>query len=482
MRKLKNYINGEWVESKSTEILPVENPGNGEILAEVPMSTEKEVDLAVKSAKTAFEEWKDVPVTQRVRYLFKLKILIEEYLEELAVLITKEHGKVLKDTRAEIQRLMECIEASFSVPSLIQGKILPRITRDIDEYFIREPIGVVAHIAPFNFPGMIPFWYLPFVVACGNTFVVKPSEQVPLTMNRIFEFIDEVGFPKGVLSLVNGGKEVVDALLEHPGVAGICSVTSTPTAEKIYSKGASYGKRMCCQAGAKNFLVVMPSCNLERTVPSVIDSIYGNTNQRCLAGANVVGVGKVYDKLLKMLWEAVPKIKVGYGLDPDSIMGPLISRAAKERVIGYIEKGIEEGAKLLIDGRNVKVDKYPQGHYLGPSLFVEVIPEMTIAKEEIFGPVMTLMKAKDLDQVIEWINKSEYGNGAMIYTSSAREEREFVLRVHPKNIGVNIGLPAPIALFPFGGTKKSFYGVLHGQLPDIIDFCTDKKIVIRRFW
>jgi malonate-semialdehyde dehydrogenase (acetylating)/methylmalonate-semialdehyde dehydrogenase len=482
MRMIKNYINGKWVGSRSIRVLDVENPGTGEILAKVPMSTKEEVDLAVGAAKKAFEEWKDMPITQRVRYLFKLKILVEEHLEELATLITKEHGKVLSDTRAEIQRLMECIEASFTVPSLIQGNILHKITRDIDEYYIREPIGVIAHIAPFNFPGMIPFWYLPFVVACGNTFIIKPSEQVPLTMNRIFELIDQAGFPKGVLGLVNGDKEVVDALLKHQDVAGICSVTSTPTAQKIYEKCGRYGKRPLCQAGAKNFLVVMPSCKLEQAVPSIIDSVYGNTNQRCLAGANVVGVGEVYHRMLKMIFEAVPGIKVGYGLDSESTMGPLISHQAKERTLRYIERGIEEGARLLIDGRDVKVENYPKGHYLGPSVFVGVNPEMTIAKEEIFGPVMTVLKAGDLDEAIGWINKSEYGNGAIIYTSSGKEEREFILRVHPKNIGVNIGLPAPIALFPFGGTKKSFFGVLHGQLPDIIDFCTDKKVVIRRFW
>ena len=483
MERLGNYINGEWMASKSKRIVAVENPGTGEILTQVPMATRNEVDLAVESARRAFEEWKEVPVTERVSYLFKLKILLEEHLEEIATLTTKEHGKTLDEARGDTRRLLENVDAALGIPSLMQGNILWRITPEIDEYFVREPLGVFASISPFNFPGMIPFWYLPYAIALGDTFIVKPSEQTPLTMTRIFEIIDEVGFPKGVLSLLHGDKETVDAVLEHPDIAGICSVTSTPTAEYIYEKCGQYKKRPLCQAGAKNYLVVMPDAVLARAAPNIINSFFGNAGERCLAGGNLVAVGNVYDKLLEAVQGEVAKIKVGYGLEPQTTMGPVISQRAKERIERHIQTGIEEGARLLIDGRSIKVENYPAGYYLGPSVFVETNPGMTICKEEVFGPVMSIIRTRDLDEAIDMINTAvDYGNTATIYTSSGRASQTFQRGANCGMVGINIGVVAPVAWFPFAGKRKSFFGISHGQLPDVIDFFTDKKVVIKRWW
>lgn len=482
MVKIKNYINGQWVESESEKFLVTENPGTGEALSRIPVSTEKEVSQAVESAKNAFSKWREIPPIERARYFFKLKNLMEEHAEELARTITIEHGKILPEARGEIRRAIENVEVACGIPSLMQGKILEDAAKDIDSYFVRMPIGVFAMIAPFNFPAMIPMWFLPYAVACGNTYIVKPSEQVPLTMSMIFSLMDTASFPKGVINLVNGNKDTVNTLIEHPDIVGISSVTSTPVAKEIYKKAAQFGKRAQCHAGAKNFLVVMPDANLEKTIPNITDSIYGNTGQRCLAGANVVAVGNVYTELKKQLVETASKIKIGYGLDKSVDMGPVISAKAKERIIGYIEKGLKEGAKLILDGRNVKVEKYPNGYYLGPSIFDEVTPDMTIAKEEIFGPAMMILATENLNKAIEMINANPYGNGAIIYTESGKSAKEFEYKVNCGNIGIHIGLPAPMAFFPFSGMKNSFFGDLHGQGQDAVDFFTHKKVIMQRWW
>lgn len=482
MIKIKNYINGQWIESQSDKFLDVENPGTGEILGQVPLSNGIEIEYAAKSAKNAFSTWREMPAVERARYFFKLKNLMEEYFEDLARTITIEHGKILPEARGEIRRAIENVEVACGISSLMQGKFLEDAARDIDSYFIRVPIGVFAMIAPFNFPAMIPMWFLPYAVACGNTYIVKPSEQVPLTMNMIFSLMNAAGFPAGVVNLVNGDKNTVDALICHPNIVGISSVTSTKVAGEIYKKAAQFGKRAQCHGGAKNFLVVMPDANLEKTIPSIIDSVYGNTGQRCLAGANVVAVGNIYQELKNRVLEAALKIKVGFGLDGNIAMGPVISAGAKTRILRYIELGIQEGAKLVLDGRCTKVEKYPNGHYLGPSIFDGVSPDMTIAKEEIFGPVMTILQAKNLEETIKMINKSPYGNGAIIYTENGKSAREFTYRVDCGNIGIHVGLPAPMAFFPFSGMKNSFFGDLHGQGQDAIDFFTHKKVVMERWW
>ncbi len=483
MKTIRNYVDGKWIESETERFLDVENPSTGEILAQLPISTKEEIDFAVASAKSAFLKWRELPVTERAKYLFRLKILLEQHFDEIARITTMENGKTLSEAKGDTKRLLENVDAAMGVPSLIQGKILLNIAHHIDEYFVREPLGVFVNISPFNFPGMIPFWFLPTAVACGNTFIVKQSSETPLTMTRIFELIDAAGFPPGVLNLIQGNREIGDYLIEHPDIRGICSVTSTPVAEHIYAKGASCGKRLCCQAGAKNFLVVMEDAVLSKAVPNIISSVFGNAGERCLAGTNIVAVGNVYDKLLRKILKSCSEIKVGYGLEPDITMGPVISQKAKTRIENYIQTGIDEGAQLLMDGRNIKVKKHPNGHYLGPTIFTDVDLKMKIAQEEIFGPIMAVIKVQTLEEAIEMLNEgSEFGNAATIYTSSGKSAQKFANEVNCGNIGINIGVVAPIALFPFAGKKKSFFGTLHGQLPDALDFFTDKKVVITRWW
>ncbi len=483
MERIKNYIDGKWIESEADEFLNIENPSTGKILAEVPISTKEEIDFAVLSAKNAFSKWKELPVTERIRYLFRLKILLEQHFDEIAKITTMENGKTLKESKGDTKRLLENVDASFGIPSLIQGNILQNIANGIDEYFIREPLGVFVNISPFNFPGMIPFWFLPYAVACGNTFIVKQSSVTPLTMTRIFELIDESDFPDGVLNLVQGDRKIGDYLIEHPDVRGVCSVTSTPVAQHIHEKCGKHGKRMICQGSAKNFSIIMEDATLPKAVDGSISSSFGNAGERCLANANIIVVGNIYDKFLKMILKAASEIKVGYGLEPDVTMGPVISEKAKIRIEGYIQTGIDEGAELVMDGRNTKVEKYPLGHYLGPSIFTNAKPEMKIAKEEIFGPVMNIIRVETLEEAIKMINnQNELGNASSIYTSSGKSAQKFAREVDCGNIGINIGVVGPIALFPFCGKKKSFFGTSHGQLPDVLEFFTDKKVVITRWW
>jgi len=351
----------------------------------------------------------------------------------------------------------------------------------IDEEVVRQPLGVFAAICPFNFPAMVPFWFWPYAVACGNTFIVKPSEQVPLTQQRIFECVEEAGFPPGVINLVNGARETVDVILDHKDVRGVSFVGSTPVAKYIYSKAAANGKRAQCQAGAKNSLVVMPDAVLDKAVPNMISSLFGTAGQRCLAGSVVVAVGDAYEPTKRKLVEQASKLKVGYGLDETVQMGPVISRKSKDRIIGYIEKGIEEGARLLLDGRKVKVSGYINGFYVGPPIFDEVTADMKIAQDEIFGPVASIVHVKNLDEAIEFIHKSPYGNAASIYTQSGKAARDFRYRVQCGNIGVNIGIVAAMAYFPFAGYKESFFGDTHGQGRDAIHFFTERKVVITRW-
>lgn len=482
MEVLKNYINGKWVESSSEDLLNVENPATTEVIAKVPISTNEEINEAVESAKKAFKTWKDTPPTKRVSYLFKLKELMEEHQDELARIITTEHGKIYKEAFLEVGRAIDNIEVACGIPSLMQGNILENINRDIDEYFIRVPIGVFAVIPAFNFPAMIPFWFLPYAVACGNTYIVKPSEITPLTQQKIFELIDKSNFPPGVINLLNGDKTVAEALIEHPDVAGISSVTSTPVARYIYHKAAKYGKRVQCQAGAKNFAVIMPDADIESSLPNILRSAYGNSGQRCLAISNIITVGESHELLREKLIEGINKLKVGMGLDDSVDMGPVISAQAKARIESYIELGIEEGAELVIDGRNITVPRYEKGYFIGPTLFDNVTVDMKIAKEEIFGPVLNILRADDLDNAIEIIHQIDYGNAAVIYTTSGKNARYFQNRTECGNIGVNIGVAAPIACFPFCGMKESFFGDIHGQSMDAINFFTHKKVIITRWY
>jgi malonate-semialdehyde dehydrogenase (acetylating)/methylmalonate-semialdehyde dehydrogenase len=479
---IKNYINGQWVDSRSIEILDVVNPATTEVLARVPLSTPDEVRTAIQAAKDAFPEWRETPPLTRARYMFRLKDLMEEHFEDLARTIVEEEGKCIDEGRGEVRRAIENVEVAAGIPSLMMGYSLEDIAPGIDEECVRQPLGVFCMVPPFNFPLMVSLWFAPYAIACGNTYIVKPSEQVPLSQRALFELIDEVDFPEGVINLVNGAKEVVDTLLESPDVTGVSFVGSTRVGKYIYQKAAESGKRAQCQAGAKNFLVVMPDADLDRTVASLLTSFYGCAGERCLSGAVLLPVGDVYEPLKEKFVDAASRLKVGYGLDEAVQVGPVVSKRHMERVLGYIERGVEEGARLLLDGRGISVEEYPDGYFIGPTIFDEVTPQMTIANEEIFGPVASIIRVKDLDEAIDIIHANPYGNASSIYTSSGRWAREFKYRVQCGNIGVNIGIVAPMAFFPFSGSKESFFGDLHGQGSDAIDFFTEKKVVISRWF
>jgi len=479
---LKNYIDGQWVASQSTRSLEMVNPATGEVIAKVPFSTREEVDRAVAAARGAFQEWRETPAMVRAQAMLRLKALMEEHFEAVAQTIVKEHGKIIDEARGEVRRAAENVRVAAGVPSLMMGYNAEDIARGIDEEAVLQPVGVFSCIAPFNFPAMVPFWFLPCAVACGNTYVVKPSEICPISQNHIFQLLDEADFPPGVVNLVNGGKKVADALLTHPDMVGVSFVGSTPVAKEIYRSAAAHGKRAQCQAGAKNCLVVMPDAALDRTVANILTSAFGTAGQRCLSGSLVLAVGEVHAPLRDRLVETASRLKIGYGLDETVQMGPLVSRRSLDRTVGYVEKGLNEGAKLVLDGRGVQVEGYPNGHFLGPTILDQVSPEMIVAREEIFGPLLGIIPVADFDEAIAVIDSIPFGNAASLFTASGKWAREFKYRVRCGNIGINIGIAAPIATFPFAGMKDSFFGDLHGQGRDAIHFFTDRKVVISRWW
>ena len=482
MEPIKNYVNGQWVDSKSTEILDVVNPATTEVIGRVPLSTPDEVRTAIQAAKDAFPEWRETPPVNRARYMFRLRDLMEDQFEELSKIIVVEEGKCIDEARGEVRRAIEQAEVAAGIPSLMMGYNLEDIAVGIDEDCVRQPLGVFCAIPPFNFPLMVSLWFAPYALACGNTYIVKPSEQAPLSQEKLFELLDEVDLPEGVINMVNGAKGVVDTLLESPDVRGVSFVGSTRVGRYVYQKAAENGKRAQCQTGAKNFLVVMPDADLDRTVAALLTSFFGCAGERCLSGAVLLAVGDVYEPLRDKFVDAASRLKVGYGLDETVQMGPVVSKRHMESVLGYIEKGLEEGAKLPLDGRGIEVEEYPDGYFIGPTVFDEVTPEMTIANEEIFGPVVSIVRAEDLDEAIDIIHANPYGNASSIFTSSGKWAREFKYRVRCGNIGINIGIVAPMAFFPFSGTKDSFFGDLHGQGRDAIDFFTEKKVVITRWF
>jgi malonate-semialdehyde dehydrogenase (acetylating)/methylmalonate-semialdehyde dehydrogenase len=479
---LKNYMDGFWVDSQSTRLSSVHNPATGEVIAKVPMSTIDEVNKIVSVAKSAFEEWRETPPYTRARYMFRLRNLMEERFEDLAKIIVQEHGKIIDEARGEVRRSIENVEVAAGVPSLMMGYNLEDVAQGIDEECIFQPAGVFCCVTPFNFPLMVPLWFLPYAVACGNTFITKPSEQCPLSQEILYELLDEVDFPPGVVNLINGDKEVVDALLEHNDVTGVSFVGSTPVARYIYSKGSANGKRVQAQAGAKNSLVVMPDADLDKTVINILTSAFGNAGQRCLANSLLVVVGEIYEPLVKKLVGAVAKLTLGDGMDESVQMGPVASLKSFKKVLRYIDIGIEEDAELLLDGRKSKVDGYPDGYFIGPTIFSDVRPDMTIARDEIFGPVLGIVHVGNFDEAVDVIHSSPYGNASSIFTSSGKWAREFKYRVKAGNIGINIGIATPIASFPFSGMKDSFYGDLHGQGRDAILFFTERKVAITRWF
>jgi len=481
---VKNFIGGEWVESKG-EIKDVVNPATSQTIAKVPISTKDEIDAAVKAAQEAYPEWRTTTPLARSRCLFRLKELLEENFEEVSRIQTQEHGKTIDESRGETRRGIENVEVACGIPTLMQGYFSEDIASGIDEWLIPTPLGVFGIIGPFNFPFMIPLWSAPYAVATGNCVIVKPSSEVPLSQRRIAELADEAGFPPGVWNVVNGGRAVVTGMLEHPGIQGIAFVGSTPTAKYIYKACGETGKRVIAQGGAKNFMVIMPDTNVGRTIPALMTSFFGNTGQRCLSGANllIVGDDRFYNSFMDEVSNAASKIVVGYGLDEAVQMGPVRDIQKKESILGYIESGIQQGAKLRLDGRGpVKVaGDYPQTCFLGATIFENVTPDMKIGSEEIFGPVMSVMRAKNLDEAIEMCNASPFGNGNAIFTSSGKNAREFQYRIVSGNVGINIGIVAPMAFFPFSGMKDSFLGILHTQGREAVRFFTESKVVIQRW-
>ena len=480
--KLKNYIDGEWVESSASSTVPVMNPATCEVLAETPESTRADVDKAVAAAKEAFWDWRSTPVTSRVRYLHTFYNLLEDNFEDLAKTVVAENGKTMDEARGEVRRGIESVEFAMGVPSLMTGFKVEDIASGIDETAERQPLGVFAGITPFNFPAMVPMWFFPTALACGDTYILKPSPQTPLSMQMMYEMLDETGFPEGVINLVHGGVEAATAIMEHPDVVGVSFVGSSHVGKIIYETCAKNGKRVQVQGGAKNYILVMPDANVEKTVANVLGSAYGCAGQRCLAGSVLVTIGDSHEAVVGELLEKASKLKVGYGMDESTQMGTVVSDQARDRIRGMIDNGVAEGAKLTLDGRDIKVDGYEDGSFVGPTIFEDVTPEMGLASEEIFGPVLSVINVRDFDAAVDTINRSKYGNAASIFTNDGGKAREFKYRVRAGNIGVNIGVAAPHALFPFGGQKDSFFGDTHGQGPDAIQFFTDHKVVIERWF
>ncbi len=479
--RVKNYVDGEFVDSHADRTLDVVDPATGRTIAHCPMSTAGEVTEAIDAAQEAYEEWRETPPNIRVQPLFRLKTLVEENYERIARVLVQEHGKVIDEARGSVRRTLDNIEFACGIPTLMMGEFLEDgAATGIDEEVIRQPMGVFSAIVPFNFPAMVPYWFWPHAVACGNTFVIKPSEQVPVTQQLMFELIEEAGFPDGVINMVNGDKEAVDTLLVDPRVKGISFVGSTPVARYIYATAAKHGKRVQCQGGAKNFLTVMPDANLDAAIPNLIASFYGNTGQRCLAGANLVVVGD-NDALIERFVAGAKALKVGNGLDPTVQMGPLAAKKHHERVLAMIQDAVDQGGELLLDGRGVEVPGYPDGYWLGPCVFDGIGQQHDICYEEVFGPVASIVRVADLDEAITLANSSRYGNASSIYTSSGKAAREYKSRVQGGNVGINVGVAAPMAYFPFGGMAGSFFGDLHGQAKDGINFFTDRKVVITRW-
>lgn len=488
---LKNYVGGEWVESGG-RLEDIVNPATQKAIGKVPISTREELNAAVNAASEAFPDWRRTPPLARVRVLFRLKELMEEHFEDLSRIQTLEHGKIIDESRGETRRGIENVEVATGAPSLMMGYNLEDISADIDEYVVNQPLGIFGVIGPFNFPLMVPLWFIPYAIATGNCVIVKPSSEDPTSQAKIVELAEEAGLPPGVLNIVHGGRDVTNSMLDNKNINGIGFVGSTSVGrDVVYRKCGETGKRVIAGCGAKNSVLIMPDVKLDRILPALMTSFYGNTGQRCLAGENLMVVGEglserdfetFYDKVVNEFIAAASKIRVGHGLDESVQMGPLRDKEKKDSVVGYIEKGIEEGAKLRLDGRNIKlVSDLPHDAFLNPTVFTDGSVDMTIGREEIFGPVANVIRAKNLDEAIDMIESSNYGNAASIFTNNGRWARELQYRASAGNIGINIGLPAPIAMFPFGGMKASFFGSLHPQGRDAIRFFTETKVVIQRW-
>jgi malonate-semialdehyde dehydrogenase (acetylating)/methylmalonate-semialdehyde dehydrogenase len=481
VEQIHNYVGGKFVASTGGHV-QLTNPATGDALGGCPVGTAADVDVAVKAAKEAFPRWRDTPVPTRARYLFDLRNVLEQNFETLASIVTQEHGKTISEARGSVRRGIDMVECAAGMPTLMMGQALEDIAGGIDCVEQRQPMGVFAAIAPYNFPAMVPFWFMPFCIASGNTMVVKPSEQVPFSQNLVATLMDKLKLPPGVVNFVHGSKDVVTRLLDHPDVAGVSFVGSSKIAELVYRRASEHGKRVQALGGAKNFIVVTNDCNWEQSIPNISESCYGCAGQRCLAGSTLIAVGDAYEPLVAKLTAQIKSIKVGNGLDETVDMGPVISKAHKEKVLGYIELGIKEGAKLVLDGRGIQVDGHPKGHWVGPTLFTDVNNTMTIAQDEIFGPVMCVLRAANLEEALEIVHNQPLANAASIYSQNGGTVREFVKRVPASMVGVNIGVAAPMAFFGFGGSKGSFFGDLKAHGREQVQFYTNNKTAIYRWY
>ena len=477
------FINGTWSVPATASTTKVFNPSTGEVIAETPMCGAEIVDQAVCACEAAAEGWAETPPVERARILFRYKMLLEDHFEELAVSVTREHGKTLAEARGDVRRGIEVVEYACGAPELLKGEALENIARGIDCDVIKQPVGICVGICPYNFPALVPMWMYPLALACGNTFILKPSEKVPLTGQKLIELLDQAGLPKGVLNVVHGGKECVDALLTHPKVRAISFVGSSPVAKYIFETGTQHGKRVQAAGGAKNHVFIMPDADFDNSVNGLVDAAFGCAGQRCMAGSTAVTIGRAADRLLPPLTSAVKAIKVGAtDRDPTAKMGAVISPQHRDRVAALIESGVKEGAELVVDGRGVKVPDQPGGFYLGPSIVDRVRDGMAIAREEVFGPVLNVMRFDDLESAIASANQTIFGNGACIYTQSGKAAREFRHRIKAGMVGVNVGVPAPLAYFPFSGWDYSFFGDLHLQGREGVMFYTRQKVTTWRWF
>ncbi|MBU7315191.1 CoA-acylating methylmalonate-semialdehyde dehydrogenase [Paenibacillus oleatilyticus] len=477
---LQNYIGGQWVDATSGKEDIVTNPATGEVLARVPLSSRDDLDQAVRTAKEAFKQWSRVPVPRRARIMFKYQQLLVEHWDELARLVTLENGKNYPEAYGEVQRGIECVEFAAGVPTLMMGSVLPDIATGLESNMYRYPIGVVGGITPFNFPMMVPCWMFPLAIACGNTFVLKPSERTPILACRLAELLQEAGLPDGVFNIVHGAHDVVNGLLEHQDVAAISFVGSQPVAEYVYKTAAAHGKRVQALGGAKNHSIVLPDADMDLTVKEIINAAFGSAGERCMACSVVVAVGDTADTLAERLVAAAKQLTIGNGIEKGNFLGPVIRQSHKERTVGYIEKGREEGAALLLDGRECEAAS-GDGYFVGPTIFDHAKPGMTIWNDEIFAPVLQIVRADSLTEAIDIANQSEFANGACLYTDSAKAVRQFRETIDAGMLGINVGVPAPMAFFPFSGYKKSFYGDLHANGKDGVEFYTRKKMVTARY-
>jgi len=481
MKKVLNYINGQWRDDSAAEYMDVINPATQELLARTPLSSASVVDEAARAAAAAYPAWRNTPPGDRIQPLFKLKVFMEEHLDELARTITLENGKIYGESVGELRRAIENVEVACGIPTMMLGDILEDVASGIDEYMIRQPVGVTATIAPFNFPGMIPFWYLPYALACGNTYIVKPSERVPLTMQKMFELIEQCAFPPGVVNMVNGGVEAVNAILDHPTIRGVTFVGSTAVARHVYSRASQNGKRVLAQGGAKNPTIVLPDADLDMTTQIVADSAFGCAGQRCLATSLVFTVGEAEQTFTQAIAEAALTRVTGFGLDDGVQMGPVISHPSKSRIETLIGKGIAEGAEAVVDGRGKSVKGYEGGSFVHPTVLSGLQPQGEVIKTEIFGPVLGMVHLDTVEEAITLVNSGAYGNMACLFTSSGAAARKFRHDAEAGNIGINIGVAAPMAYFPFSGWKESFFGTLHGQGKHAVEFFTQTKVVVERW-